>query len=169
MARSVSLRIPAGATANSTDSAGSGNIPKDCGVPERLLTLGATYGHVYDVGYAEITVAAGAPGSTDTDLAAAGKALDGSTLVGLAGKLVYMEIRVMTGNDCQMKVSGANAIEFASGTTDSLNIYGRVVLVDYLNNEAYTAMTPPTFDATHKMLKLTSTGGCTVRVIYAVI
>ena len=169
MARTVSLHIPAGATVYSTDSAGSGNIPKSLDVPERLLTFGATTGKVYDVGYAEITVAAGAPGSTDTDLAAVGKALDGSTLVGLAGKLVYMELRVMTGNDCQIKVSGANAIELASGTTDSINVYGRTVIVDTLNNEGYTAITSPLFDATHKMLKLTSTAGCTVRVIYAVI
>lgn len=169
MAATVSVHIPPGATIVSTDQNGKGNIPRDLNIPDRVLTYGSTYGHAYDVGYALITIAAGAPGSTDTDLAAVGRALDGSAVQGIAGKLVYLELRVKTGSDVQLKVSAANAITFATGTTDSFGISGRAVLVDYLNNEGYTSMTPLAFDATHKMLLLTSTGGATVEVIYAVI
>lgn len=164
----VSARLPAGAEIHSTDLVGAGDIPKNLGVPEEILTWGATYGHAYDVGYKEQVIPAGAPGSVDVDLLV-GTGVDGGNLGGLAGKCVYLEIRVISGTDCQVKRSAANGVLLFSGNTDTMSIYGSATLIRHLENPGYTTFTPPLFDATHKLLTVQSTGGCTVRILLVVI
>jgi len=163
----VRLELPAGPIIHSTDSVGDGDIVKDLGLLAELRTFGALHGQVYDVGFKDFVVPAGAPGTLDIDLSAA-TALDGSALVGLAGKTVMIAIRILSVNDAKAKVSAANAVEWMDGTTDGMNLFGFTYLVLHVENPGLTAFTPPDFDATHKKITVTSVGGCTGRVLIAV-
>jgi hypothetical protein len=135
------------------------------GLAARTLTHGVVEGlHAQDAGFVQLTVAAGVP--LDTDLLSALRNANGVALQPVADKMVYLEIIQKTGvADLEVRLSAANALDIASGTTDTIPVNGgRIVLVDCLADTSTLLTSGIAFDATHKMLKLESTTGCIVEV-----
>jgi len=167
----ATLEIPGSAVAHSTPNpalSSGGDTYSDM-LPARLRTYGTDEGtQVYEQAEVSINVAAGAPGTTTTDLMAA-VGMNGTLLAGLVGKCVYLEIVMKTGSDLRVRLSAANPISVLSGTTDTNPVYGRVILVDRTPNPLVCTPSAPAFDATHKNLTLESTAGATAKVLISVV
>jgi len=172
-AEDTSLHIQASAKAiQATDpDAGSAGINVRQLLDERLLSHGVVVGqHVQDAGYYVATVPAGAPGVLDVNLLTALVSPNNSAIQPVAGKLVYLEVVRLTGPDTRVRLSGANAVDLLSGATDTLDVVGgHAVLFDVLPSLSTRVTDGLDFDATHKMLQLESTVGCTVAILAAVV
>ena len=169
---STQLSIPEGATATATPIVGSGGSSYGRIVDSpRLLTYGSTSGrNVYkSCELKDQTVAPGAPGTTNLDLLAQTPLGGGATMIGVAGKLVYLAVVLKTGSDLRIRKAGGTALELLSGTTDTLTVCGDAVLVNVRESTDTLVSTGLAFDATHKNLQFESTAGCTFDLLYGVI
>lgn len=165
----TSLRIPPSAQAVSNDPAGadSGSIIGDLQLPERYLPYGGVVGvSVRKVARFTMIIAAGAPGTTTKDLAAA-LDLEGNALT--AGTIVYMAARRVRGSDHCWRKSAANAVELISGTTDTMKGYGYQVLIDAAQNGVLATDAGEVLSASKKNITIESTLGATVEVIVGVV
>lgn len=153
--------------------AGAGAVSKQL-LSSRVRTYGALPGqHVYDWAYDRITVAPGAPGTNNLDLMSL-VTPDGSTLAGTVGKLVYLEIVQVTGeDDLAVRRSAANALALLTAEAAELSSItikgGRAVLFDLLTPGTSNLVEGLDFNATNKMLQFESTVGCTFDILIAVI
>jgi len=168
---SATLTIPGSARAHGTPSALStsgGDSYSDI-LAERIRTYGTDEGsQVYEWAERTITIAAGAPGTTTTDLSTL-ISQNGTTLSGVAGKCVYLELLIVAGAEACVRKSAATPLEVASGVTDTIPLYGSTKLIDRLPNTAVRTVPAPAFDATHKSLTIESTAGATIKILVAVV
>lgn len=165
------LELPAGARATMAATYADGGMDYAQLVDERILSYGAVEGEqIYDWCRSSVlTVPAGAPGTLNQDLMAL-LTPDGSTLVGLVGKLVYLEVLMVSGADLRIRRSAANALLLLSGVVDTIDVSsGHAVLVDRRPTTTLATPAAPLLDATHKMLQFESTAGATFRLLIAVI
>jgi len=148
----------------------SGAVVKQL-LKERTLTYGALPGkNIYDWAAAVVIVAPGAPGTNNKDLQTL-VTPDGSTLLGSVGKLVYLEVVQLSGeDDLAIRKAAATPIDLLSGTTDTFSVKGgHAVLLDLLTPGTSNLVEGLAFDATHKNLQFESTVGCSVAVLAVVI
>jgi hypothetical protein len=169
----ASLHLPGPAIGQDTPIFGSDDITAKLPFDEQYLSYGVVPGlNVREVaitpaGSAHV-VAAGAPGTLTVDFSGL-VSLNGTALSGIAGKIVYLYVLVLTGSDLRVRRSAANPIALLSGVTDTLDLQGCAELIRIRNNGALTNFTGIAFDATHKNLDFESTGGATFRLIAGVI
>jgi hypothetical protein len=168
------LSVPASArytTTPGTTSNDGGSAYAQILESTRLLGYGTQVGlQVLKGTRIVVNVPAGAPGTLTVDFLAQVPTGGGSaTMVGTAGKLVYLEIVQKTGvADLAIRRAGANALEILSGTTDAMPVRNRQILVDVQESNDVRVSDGLTFDATHKQIQLESTAGCQVEIEYCV-